>query len=74
MGIQGAGLAAAVAAMGQLQQNVAKTAERVAAGGDTLDLSAEMIALLQARGQHQALANIAQAADELAASTLSVLG
>jgi hypothetical protein len=76
MTIEGTGRAAAVAAMSQIQRNVAATAGRAASGGagDQLDLSAEMLALIQARAQHAALANVAQAAEEFAASTLSVLG
>jgi len=68
------GLAAAVAAMGQIQKSVAETASRVAQGGDTLDLSAEMIALMQAQAQHAALANVAQSAEALAGAGLSLLG
>jgi hypothetical protein len=77
MTIEGAGFAAAVAAMSQIQKNVAQTAERMAgaaAGGDQLDLSAEMLALMQSRAQHAALANVAQAAEEFSASTISMLG
>ena len=79
MQISSLGLSAAVEALGQLQENVAQTAGRIAhttasQTGDVVDLSAEMLALLQSRSQSAALTNVIQAADQLSASTLSVLG
>lgn len=77
MQISSLGISAAVEALSQVQANVAQTAGRIAAtttgGGDVLDLSAEMIALLQARNQSAALTNVIQAADQLTSSSLNLL-
>jgi hypothetical protein len=77
MQISSLGISAAVEALSQVQANVAQTAGRIAevttGGGDVLDLSAEMIALLQARHQSAALTNVIQAANQLATSSLNLL-
>ena len=44
------------------------------ANGDTLDLSGEMVALLQARTANEVGVNLAQTVDDLQKSTISVLG
>ena len=78
MEISSFGFSAAVEALSQVQAGVAQTAARIAGtstspSGDVLDLSAEMIALLQARNQSAALANVIQAAGEMESSSLNIL-
>jgi len=81
MTIQPAGLAVAAEAMSRIQESVGQSAVRLAAAGtpsasspsDTLDLSAEMVALLQARNQMAVVTEVAQTMDELAGQTLNIL-
>ena len=60
--------------------SVDRTASRLAhpadldANGDTLDLSGEMVALLQARTANEVGVKLAQTVDDLQKSTISVLG
>ena len=73
-----AGLAVAAQALSQIQSSVAESAARLASaaspeGGDTLDLSAEMLALMQARIQSGVVTQVAKSMDELAGQTLSIL-
>jgi len=46
----------------------------VSADGDTVDLSGEMVALLQARTANEVGVKLAQTVDDLQKSTISVLG
>lgn len=78
MEISSLGFSAAIEALGQVQAGVAQTAARIAEttaspSGDVLDLSAEMIALLQAKNQSAALTSVIQAQDQAASSSLSLL-
>lgn len=77
MSIQSPGLAIAAEAMSRLQENVAQSATRLAAAsspaGDTLDLSAEMIALLQARSQMAVVTEVAKTMNEMAGQSISLL-
>jgi hypothetical protein len=84
MTIQPAGLAIAAEAMSRIQENVAASATRLAAsasvsgtgspaGLDSLDLSAEMVALIQAKLQMGVATEVAKTFDELAGQTLNIL-
>lgn len=57
---------------------LSKTAPSAAAGtgggGDIVDLSAEMVALMQARNFHSAMVTVAQTADEMDAHLVNLLG
>lgn len=71
-------------AMNQAEQSLDKAAGRIAqspfatasssTADDTLDLSAEMIALLEARGSFSANAKVIQTADEMSKTLFEMLG
>ncbi len=63
-------------ASASVDQAAARLARPIDAGGnvDIVDLSAEMIALLQAKNATSVAVKIAQTVDDLQQSTLSVLG
>jgi len=67
----------AVEAMTAVQARVEQTATRLAQagspGGDTVDLSAEMVALVEAKSSYAALAQVATAGNELRQKTLDIL-
>lgn len=77
---------AALAGMRQAQENVEASAGRLAragsgiaapaaaSGGDVVDLSAEMVALMQARNFHAAMVTVAQTADEMDSHLVNLLG
>ena len=75
-------LSAALAGMQRAEDLLDRTAQRLAsmsnASGDgpvdTVDLSAEMVALLEARNLMAINVKAAQAAEEMAARTLDILG
>lgn len=50
------------------------TSAASAYGGDTVDLSAEMVALLQAKVASQANLKLVESANELASKTIDILG
>jgi flagellar hook-associated protein FlgK len=66
--------------MQQAQSTLEKTAQRVSqagtnqAGGDTVDLSTEMVNLMAARQQFSASAKVAHIADEMQKSLLNMMG
>jgi hypothetical protein len=69
-----AGLASATASVAQSARRIASAGSPAAAGaGDTVDLSAEMVALMSAKNLAQASVNVARVADEVAQATLSIL-
>lgn len=75
-----AGLAIAAEAMGRAQEIVAASVSRLAAAaspsnpaGDSLDLSAEMVALMQSRLQMGVATEVARTFDELAGQSLNLL-
>lgn len=43
-------------------------------GGDVVDLSAEMVALMQAKNFHAAMVTVAQSADEMDSHLVNMLG
>lgn len=75
---------AALEGMQKAQASVAASAGRLTkagtppsasgAGGDVVDLSAEMVALMQAKSFHAAMVTVAQAADEVDSHLLNMLG
>lgn len=70
----------AAAALSAVGERVAATAQAVAAmaspegSGDVVDLSAAMVALLEARNQAAALTGVMKTADEIERHALDVLG
>ena len=61
------------------EASLERTAGRIAAAGasqgeDSVDLSAEMVALMVARNGFEADANVVRAADQVSRALLSVLG
>jgi len=72
--------AIALNGLGQVHARVQATAERLAkvpltagAGGDTVDLSVEIIVLVQAKNENAALLAALKAEDQLTAQTLNIL-
>ncbi len=69
--------AIALSGLGQVHARVQATAERLAkapaGGGDTVDLSAEIIGLSQAKNENAALLAALKTDDELTAQTLNIL-
>jgi len=72
--------AIALSGLGQVNARVQASAERLAKlpatannNGDTVDLSAEMIALAQAQNENSALLAAIKTDDEMTAQTLNVL-
>lgn len=74
---------AALEGMRQAQANVEASAGRVSkafteiaggGGGDVVDLSAEMVALMQAKSFHAAMVTVAQTADEVDSHLVNILG
>ncbi len=72
--------AIALNGLGQVHARVQATAERLAkvsltagAGGDTVDLSVEIIGLAQAKNENAALLAALKAEDQLTAQTLNIL-
>jgi flagellar basal body rod protein FlgC len=66
-------LAGIAAAESSLNQTAAKVAQSGFAGGDSVDLSSEMVALLQARSSVAANVNVARTEDQMSKSLLSLL-
>lgn len=70
----------AAAALSAVGDRLAQTSAKVAAaaspegGGDLLDLSAAMVALMQSKNQAAALTGVIRTADEMQARVLDVLG
>jgi flagellar hook-associated protein FlgK len=73
-------MSAAASGMQQAQATLEKTAQRVAqaganpAGGDTVDLSSEMVNLMAARQQFSSSVKVAHVADEMQKSLLDMMG
>lgn len=77
---------AALAGMREAQASVEASAGRLAkaglqqvqaaasGGGDVVDLSAEMVALMQAKNFHAAMVTVAQTADEMDSHLVNLLG
>lgn len=78
---------AALAGMREAQASVEASAGRLAkagaqavpvasggGGGDIVDLSAEMVALMQAKNFHAAMVTVAQTADEMDSHLVNLLG
>ena len=67
----------ALAGMTRVQADVERSAVRLAqagsASGDSVDLSAEMAALVEAKNSYAALAKVAALGDELSQTTLNIL-
>ena len=69
--------AIALSGMNQAQtrlEGVAKRLARVSDSADTIDLSTEMVALLEARNAYATNAKVLKTADEMHGSLLDVLG
>jgi flagellar basal body rod protein FlgC len=70
-------MGAALGGMRNAQSTLERTAERIAGAvtppPDSVDLSAEMVAMLAARNQFQANARVIQTADEMQKRLLDIL-
>lgn len=72
----------ALAGMRKAEERVQVAVERIAVSplpaspepADTVDLSAEMVALLAAKSAHAASVKIAQTADEMSRHTMEIFG
>jgi len=64
--------------MNRASQNVDRAASRIAAapfaGGDAVDLSTEMVALMTGQNSFEANVKVAQTEDRMMQSALSILG
>jgi flagellar basal body rod protein FlgC len=69
-----AALAGINAAESSLNQTASKLAQSGFAGGDTVDLSSEMVAFLQARNSVAADVNAMRAEDQMTKSLLNMFG
>ncbi len=67
-------LAGINAAESSLNEAAANVAQSGFAGGDTVDLSSEMVALLQARNDVAANVNVVRVEDQMTKSLLDMLG
>lgn len=72
---------APIAGMAKAEVRFEAAASRIAKAGisggdaqDQVDLSAEMVAILESRNSYSANVKVAQAADEMEKSTLKILG
>ncbi len=66
-------LAGISAAESSLNQTAAKVAASGFASGDTVDLSSEMVALMQARNDAAANINVVRAEDQMTRSLLNIV-
>ena len=68
-----------LAGMKQAEESLQKTASRlagagVAGAGDTVDLSAEMVALIEARNEFAVNTKVVRTEDQMTKSLLNILG
>ena len=67
-----AGISAAQSSLNQSAANIAKSG--FPGGGDSVDLSSEMVALLQARNSVQTDVNVVRTEDQMTRSLLNLVG
>ena len=68
------GMSRAQTQLNQAASDIARAPVVDSQGGDILDLSAAMVALLQSRNNFEANTNVLKVADELSKDLLSIVG